>query len=156
MEIRLSSTVSCIYPFLASGIREITRLSQALDENIIVQNLLIEVRAHWKPSTFCGRAYPDYASWKHGQRRTHSDGRILLTIGAGVGEEDLIRLLSHELRHIGQFHRGIERCGYMTADYLDDDVCENDAYDFEDYVLEAHTGALIINRFSPRVIPAPV
>lgn len=156
MEIRLSSTVSCIYPFLASGIREITRLCQALDEDIVVQNLLVEVRAHWKPTTYCGRAYPDYASWKNGQRRIHSDGRILLTVGAGIGEEDLTRLLAHELRHIGQFHRGVQRCGFMTADYLTDEDCEDDAYDFEDYVLEAQEGTLTVNRFSPRVIPVPV
>lgn len=151
MELRLSSTVSCLYPFLASGIREITRCAQVLDEDIIVQNLLIEVRAHWKPSTFCGMAFPERSSWKRGTYRSHADGRILLTIGAGIHEEDLIRLLSHELRHIGQFHRGIERFGFMTAQYMTDEACEDDAYDFEDYVLEVHSGERVVNRFSPRI-----
>lgn len=124
------------YPTLDELLTEIKRVSCRLDRDITTRDLRVEARRNTHPKTFTGWAYPR-TRFREGHRTTyHRDGLVRLSIGAECGDEDIIRLYAHELRHIGQFHRGRKLYGNLTIHPLTDTASEDDAASFEVRVLE--------------------
>jgi hypothetical protein len=60
------------------------------------------------------------------------NGKITMTICPDINDSGLVRLFSHELRHIAQFHRGRKKFGTLTIDPLRPHEAEMDAYEFEE------------------------
>lgn len=124
------------FPAFDELLAEIKRVACVLDRDIRVRDLRVEAKRNNQPSFYKGWAYP-LTRLRDGKGTTyHRDGLIRMQIGGACGEEDVIRLYAHELRHIGQFHRGRRRFGAMTINPMSDDASEDDAVDFEDCVLE--------------------
>lgn len=100
------------------------------DPDITLTGLYLQVRRSPDHLAWSGKAWPKESSG--GIRRiSHPAGRINLCIGADVPDKDIIRLFAHELRHIGQFHRGRKVCGFLGTYPLDNDEVEPDALRFE-------------------------
>lgn len=109
---------------------------QEMDPDIVTDSLLVEARRHPRKTRFQGWAHPEYWSIFRGTSRIHMDGRIQIVVGDRVRTTDVIRVIAHELRHIGQFHRGQELTGELTQEPLSDAECEDDAYGFEYTMLD--------------------
>lgn len=107
-----------------------------MDSDIVTDHLLIEARRHPRLTRFQGWAHAEYFSLWRGRLRAHENGRIQLIVGDRVRKTDVIRLISHELRHIAQFRRGEVLTGELGAEHLTDTECEDDAYGFEYTMLD--------------------
>jgi hypothetical protein len=124
------------YPTLDELLTEIKRVCCALDRDISTRDLRVEARRNPSPQTYNGWAYPVTRLVERHRTTYHRDGLVRMWIGAQCCEEDIIRLYAHELRHIGQFHRGRKRYGNMTIHPLTEVGSEDDAESFEARVLE--------------------
>lgn len=102
-------------------------LSQRSDSDLRIGELYVSVRRYDDPDGYVGNAWPE--------EFPHADGKITLSIGDNIPEQDIIKLFAHELRHIGWFHRGRKR--YHEFDCpLTEVEAENDAEQFERKILE--------------------
>lgn len=123
------------FPGIHRLLTEVHMIACDLDPRISTRDLRVEACKHRIPSVYFGWAYP-CRSRKEGRRVTrHDDGLVRLFFGNGCGTEDAIRLLGHELRHIGQFHAGRDLYGHMTLEPLSAAGSELDAQEFEETVL---------------------
>jgi hypothetical protein len=108
------------------------------DWAIRASGLHVRVRKAPEDRMWWGWAYPEEHSTFYRKRLVHPAGRITLTIGNDVSKRDIVRLVAHELRHIGQFHRGRKLTGFLTAGWMDDDEVEPDCYAFEEHVIKQY------------------
>lgn len=123
------------YPKMDELLCDIKTAACTLDSMIGTRDLRVEARLHHAECRYFGWAYP-FQTKTEGKRITrHADGLVRLYIGRGCNSEDVIRLYAHELRHIGQFHIGRARHGYLTLDPMTVTLSEDDAEAFEDSVL---------------------
>ncbi|WP_028058441.1 hypothetical protein [Candidatus Solirubrobacter pratensis] len=138
MDLYLSPGMLRYRPEVTSHIRQIKDVAVRLDRDIRLRGLRVEVTRNPHFDRYSGWAVPEVHSRSRQGYITHAhpDGLITLRIGDECGDEDIIRLTAHELRHIGQFHRGRKRYGVMTTAPLDHWESERDAEGFEDRVLE--------------------
>lgn len=136
MDLRLSPRLQAAFPWLRDEASAIVRECRRVDRDLRTGDLLVEARCHPRVARFQGWAHPQAFSWFRDQPRTHENGRIQLVVGEAIRRTDFVRLLAHELRHIGQFHRGKREFGYLTSEHMTDAECENDAYLFEYKILD--------------------
>jgi hypothetical protein len=149
-----SGWVDRVHPDLRDLIEETSEVARWLDPNIPHEGVLVCARRSHTPSAWkyddywSGLAHPttesfvgygpDPGEW------THPDGRIDLRIGLYTNRIDKIRLVAHELRHLGQFVCGRRQNGYLDM-LLKNSTCEQDAEAFENVVLDtmrARTGKM--------------
>lgn len=124
------------FPWVDNLFARVRRVACRLDRDICVRDLRVEAQCNAQPEFYRGLAYPVTRRYVGTRATYHADGLIRLYIGARCDEEDIICLFAHELRHIGQFHRGRQRYGAMTVDPLSNEDSEADAHDFELRVLD--------------------
>lgn len=125
-----------VFPAIDELCADVKRVACRLDRDIRTRELRVDARRNNFPGTYKGWAHP-VTRYSEGARTTyHSDGLIRMFIGRECGDEDIIRLYAHELRHIGQFHRGRKEYGTMTIAPLSTLDSEADAEAFEDRVLD--------------------
>jgi hypothetical protein len=125
MHIYLSENLRAAHPGLEEELREVHAVSRRLDPFIRTRDLFVYGR--------CSR-YSD-ATGGHAWDQPPA-GKITLSIGWEASREDRIRLFAHELRHVGQMHRGKKKHGYLTWEHMNGH-CEADAIDFEEKVVKA-------------------
>lgn len=124
------------FPAVDDLLAKVRKVACKLDKDIHIRDLRVEARRNTQPRYFTGWAYP-LTRFTDGNGTTyHRDGLIRMQIGALSTDEDITRLYAHELRHIGQFHRGRARYGAMSIAPLTEDESEADADEFELRVLE--------------------
>lgn len=126
--------VDC-FPGVDELLTKVKGVACKLDRDIRTRDLRVEARRNNQPGFFKGWAYP-LTRAREGQRVTyHQDGLIRMYVGAQCVDEEIVRLYAHELRHIGQFHRGRRQYGTMTIHPMSQEASEHDADDFEERVL---------------------
>lgn len=135
MEVRISPRLDAVITDLREQIFDVAVHSRFLDRDIRTSQLLVECRCHSDHDSYQGWAFPEGTSKRRGETRFHPHGRVSLSFGLLVAEEDIARLTAHELRHIAQFQRGLKSWGFLTANHMGDEH-EPDAYAFEDLVLD--------------------
>lgn len=124
------------FPSIDDILGKVRKVACKLDRDISVRALRVEARRNNHPDYYKGWAYP-LTRLREGRGMTyHADGLIRLQVGAQCCEHDIICLYAHELRHIGQFHRGRRRYGTMTVEPMTEEASEADAEDFEIRVLD--------------------
>jgi hypothetical protein len=132
----LSPGLLDVFPALDELLAEIKRIACKLDRDIRTRDLRVEARRNTQPDFYKGWAYP-VTRLRDGNGTTyHGDGLVRLHVGANCDEADVVRLYAHELRHIGQFHRGRKAYGTMTISPLSQQASERDAERFEARVLK--------------------
>lgn len=136
MRVSCSVGVDCEFPQIRSLLNDIKRVSKEKDRNIRVRDLFVDVRLSKSHDKFNGWAHPEAFSVRRSQFRWHDDGWIQMSLGFHCSDRDVIRLFSHELRHIGQFNKGKRRYGVLTINPMTPQESEDDAYDFEERILE--------------------
>lgn len=145
MKLSIARPVIKCHKDLDEELWQIAVVSKEADPDIKLMGLFVRVRlsSSSKEDYFSGISYPYEESNYNGRRILHPAGRINMTLGTKVSEEDKAILFAHELRHIGQFHRGRKIRGYLDADFMGDDYkIEGDCYKFEQEVISR----LYINR----------
>jgi hypothetical protein len=110
--------------------------SKSSDMDIKLMGLHVRIISSKDTDHWSGWAYPEEESLFYNKALCHPAGRIQLTIGQDVTKKEIIRLFSHELRHIGQFHRGRKLFGFMTTHHMPETAIEQDCYDFEDHIIK--------------------
>ena len=114
---------------------EIAVHSKTVDPEIKLSGLHVRVLPARSIGIWSGWALPrEESSWYNG-KLIHPAGRINLYLSEGMGEGSLVRLFSHELRHIGNFHRGRQQYGYLTDKHMKPDLVEPDCHEFEEIIL---------------------
>lgn len=124
-----------LFPGLDELLVRVRSVACSLDRDIRVSDLRVEARKHRGEAVYQGWAHPRASSVIGGRTVRHRDGLVRLAIGSGCEDEDIIRVFAHELRHIGQFHRGRRHYGQLSL-AMCEVASEQDAEDFEDRVLE--------------------
>lgn len=137
MDIKLSSNLRCKFSELESDIRYIAEGAKEIDPDIDDAELFIRGRCCQSP--FTGTAYPFEFSGYGSTRIFHRNGKITFQLASDTKLVDIVRLIGHELRHIGQFHRGKREHGFLTISPLREHTSELDAFSFEDVLLD-HLG----------------
>jgi hypothetical protein len=132
----ISSSILKAHPSIEDTIWKTLVAAVYLDEDIRIEGLFIRVTKAKADGDYFGWAYPDERTWIGKKSIAHPGGRIDLRLGVKVSKRAITTLFAHELRHIGQFHRGRKKLGFFSADYLDDRLCETDCFEFEKRVLE--------------------
>jgi hypothetical protein len=124
-------------PLLARQLWDIAVKAQELDPDIHLHGLLVKVRRSRLAENWEGNAWPEERTWDVRQRHLylHPAGKVTMSIGSKVAYPDVVRLFAHELRHIGQFHRGRYHTGFLGTGHMVEVDIEPDCYDFEDMVL---------------------
>jgi|ERR1700756_94374 len=141
MVYNFSLWVDRVHPDLRGIIEDTSAVARWLDPNIPYDGVLINARRFpgGEPDDCSGMAYGwDESFVGYGDAPgewTHPEGRIDLRLGPRTSQEDKIRLVAHELRHLGQYQCGNRQWGEMIL-LLRRETCENDAYAFEDVVLD--------------------
>jgi len=135
MQLSCSSGILCEFPDIKATIASVEKASRTLDRGIKVKNLFVEMRLSPRKDSFNGWAHPELFSVSRGNWRFHKSGWIQMSIGVDCDYIDIARVFAHELRHIAQFNRGHKKYGILTITPLTVDESEDDAYEFEEKVL---------------------
>lgn len=138
MRVSISKGVLKHRPELENQLWNIGCYAKEIDPDIKLMGLHVRVikarnKGHWY-----GWAHPEEESTHYRKKLIHPAGRIDLSIGESVSDIALVRLFAHELRHIGQFHRGRKLRGYLTCEYMKDGEVEPDCYRFEDDIVRRY------------------
>lgn len=144
MKVILSAAVKQDRPGLDDRLWEIACASKEADPDITLMGLMVKIRRSRYVDYWNGHAWPyEHSPWDYedlrryeGRVEVHPAGKITMSIGEEVPDEDVDRLFAHELRHIGQFHRGRKQFGYLTTDHMGLYEVEPDALGFEQAILE--------------------
>lgn len=144
MRIDVSPAISRAFPDLDELLWNVGVYSKESDWDIKLMGLYVRIKKHRFATQWYGWAHPQEESTLYGRRFIHPAGRIDLGVGCSVGEDEIVRLFAHELRHIGQFHRGRKIYGYLTTEHMKEQRVESDCYEFEEYIAKkfgpAHSG----------------
>lgn len=136
MQVRLSQSLQAAQPDLLPILNDTLRESRYRDRDIKSRFLWVIGRCHWEADAFAGAAHPRRWSVTPYGIQSHCNGKVTLTIGKNCEPPEIARLFAHELRHIGQFHRGYDRFGQLTIETLTYDEAEDDAYEFEERIID--------------------
>lgn len=136
MRVSCSVGVRCEFPDIEVLLDETKRVCREKDRNIRVRDLFVDVRLSKSHDKFNGWAHPEEYSVRRNQFRWHENGWIQMSLGFECSDLDIVRLFSHELRHISQFNRGLRKFGILTIEPMTPQESEDDAYDFEERILE--------------------
>lgn len=136
MRAAISSRVLSEHPSLEERLWAVAVHAKEADPDIKLMGLHVRACRSPKPGHWNGWAHPREESVLYHRHLIHPAGRIDMRIGINVPEEDIIRLFAHELRHIGQFHRGRKLYGYLTTDPMAEADIEPDCHDFEKFILK--------------------
>lgn len=141
MKVVLSQSVLEDHPKINELLWATAVAAKEEDPDIHLMGLRVQVRRSCKKTFWSGHAWPcEHTTTSTGKVHVHPAGKITMSVGCDCSEQDIVQLFAHELRHIGQFHRGRYEYGYLTCDWVDYDV-EQDCYDFEDIILYKFSGA---------------
>jgi hypothetical protein len=140
MTIRVSSNLSNFIPDLKEMLYEVAACSRSLDRKIRTKHLYVEARCAPWTDDFSGTAFAEAYTidrrWQKTKVILHENGKVTMSLGSSVGFEHVARLFAHELRHIGQFHRGKERYGFLFCVPKSEKESEIDAFCFEQKVVD--------------------
>lgn len=105
------------------------------DNDITINGLFVRVT---KSSTkyWTGTAFPYESSSLHYKVISHPAGRINLRLTIDMIDRSVVILFAHELRHIGQFHRGRKKFGFLVSEAHENDS-EDDSREFEKLIADA-------------------
>lgn len=102
------------------------------DPDIMLMGLLVRVKLASEKDYWAGITYPEEESVYYGKKYIHPAGRINLYLGSDVTSRNKAILMAHELKHVGQFHRGRKLKGFLNLDHMhSDDEIEEDCIFFE-------------------------
>jgi hypothetical protein len=114
--------------------------SKEEDPDIKLMGLHVQVRRSRHDNYWAGNAWPEEQTRVYRTNPStliiHPAGKITMSLGASISRHDIIRVFAHELRHIGQFHRGRKEHGYLTCSPMFEEDIEPDCYEFEDLILD--------------------
>lgn len=137
MEIHLTRPLRRAFPSLEDDISFVTtKVKNLVGHDTLDDRLYIEGRCSRYGSGYSGMAYPYCESKCCGCVKNHEDGKITFTLGRKTSLHDLFRVVSHELFHINQFHKGRQEFGFMTIHPQSVRESEREAFDFEDRFLD--------------------
>ena len=134
----ISPSILRAYPLIDDMLWDTMVFAKNADYDIKTNGLHVRVIKAPTPTDWWGWAYPEEQSRYRRKVLVHPAGRITLTVGTGVKPIEIVRLTAHELRHIGQFHRGRKVLGYLTAEWMKEEDVEADCYEFEDYIVKKY------------------
>lgn len=134
MRFDITDAVRRDHPGIEDLLWRVAVLAKTEDPDIKLMGLHVRAIRSTEEDHWNGWAWPEEDSILYGKKLVHPAGRIDLRIGAKVDDAGIMQLFAHELRHIGQFHRGRQSFGYLTTDHMTTS-CEQDCYDFEDLIL---------------------
>lgn len=138
MRVDVSSSIQRTYPAIEDVLWNVGVYSKQADWDIKLMGLHVQIRKHKASTSWGGWAFPHEDSSYYSTKRVHPAGRIDLSIGLMVPEIDIVRLFAHELRHIGQFHRGRKIHGYLTTEWMSESDVEPDCHEFEEYIVQKY------------------
>jgi hypothetical protein len=136
-KLEMSDAIKKLYPALAWDLRFIHQDACALDPDIPEDRFLVYVRKSRRDDYWNGHAYPYKATKRYGKRVEHLNGRITMSLGGDIDHADIVRIFSHELRHLGQYARGRKALGFLTNANMPISEREPDCLRFEGRVLKA-------------------
>lgn len=135
--IELSKAVDQAFPALLADLRFIHVSACDLDSDIPLCGIVVRVKLSRNAYSWGGHAYPHTATTdRHEKTIDHPNGRVTMSLGADIAYTDIVRLFSHELRHLAQFARGKDWSGSMTLDHLERRDIEPDCLKFEGRALK--------------------
>lgn len=137
MRIDASRAVLKIRPDLEDVLWNIACYCKEEDHDIRLMGLWVRARADHRTGHWNGWAWPREESNLYGVSRVHPAGRIDLALGQNVTEPTVVRLFAHELRHIGQFHRGRKQTGFMNI-LMGETEIEPDCDAFADTIVKLY------------------
>lgn len=132
--IQLSEAVEQAFPALRADLRFIHAYACDLDPDIPKDDFHVSVRLGKVACRWSGHAYP--LQFSHYRHSPHRNGRISMSLGTDTVYTGVVRLFSHELRHLAQFARGKDQYGIMTLSHMDPRDVEPDALKFEGRMLK--------------------
>lgn len=137
MRVIYSQTVGHNHPAIEEQLWGVAVRCKEADPDIKLMGLHVSLRSS-TPTHWAGQAFPEEETYLLRPRGLiiHPAGRITMSVGAKVTYTSIVRLFAHELRHIGQFHRGRRLYGYLTDEWLDENQVEPDACEFEETILQ--------------------
>lgn len=139
MELYLSKTIELIYRDFDIDylLWNINQIAHKLDSDIPTESFYVSIRKSRYPRYFAGHAYPytTFMDLRRGKYIICPNGRISMSLGTLVNEEDICCLFSHELRHLGQAARQRKDKGYLTFNGLNSREIESDCRSFEERVV---------------------
>lgn len=135
MRVDATLAIAQAFPDLEDLLWNIGVYAKNADHDIKLMGLRVRVLKARKADNWYGWAHPFEESVLYGNRLIHPAGRIDLGLGSKTSKEEVIRVFSHELRHIGQFHRGRQIFGYLTTEHMNPPHIEEDCYEFEDCIV---------------------
>lgn len=138
MRTSISPSVLKAYPDIDDILWDTLVYAKNADWDIRTNGLHVRVQKAHMPKDWWGWAYPEEQSRAYRKMLIHPAGRISLTVGDDVSRLEIVRLVAHELRHIGQFHRGRKLTGYLTTEWMKESEVELDCYEFEEYVVKKY------------------
>lgn len=138
MRIYVSPSIDVLYPDIEELLWDVGLKAWRVDRDIQLEGLRVRVTKAREPDSWYGWAFPWQKSCLYGKHLIHPAGRIDLSIGAKVDDDVIITLFAHELRHIGQFHRGRQIYGYLTTQHMNEQCVETDCYEFEESILDQY------------------
>jgi hypothetical protein len=146
LRFNISESVYQDHPYIEELLWNVAVHSKQADPDIKLMGLHVQVRRSRKSKHWAGNAWPNEETRVYRTRTpsliVHPAGKVTMSIAADCSERDVMRLFAHELRHIGQFHRGRRLYGYLTTAPMAEEDIEVDCYDFEDSILEKMTNAM--------------
>lgn len=138
MKLIFSRRIESLRPNIEEQLWGVACRCKEADPAIKIMGLHISIRSSSRPLHWAGQAIPEEETYmlRPKQLIVHPAGRITMTLGDKVSYTNTIRLFAHELRHIGQYHRGRKEYGYLTTEWMPESQVEKDAYAFEDEILD--------------------
>jgi hypothetical protein len=144
MKTVISDAMQKAHPNLEGVLWRTACMAKEQDNDIMISGLLVRI-VKSKDLYWTGSADPHEESILYKKKLIHPAGRIDLRLTTGMIQRSIVVLFAHELKHIGQFHRGRKKNGVLSvegADYL----IEEDCILFEKQIAEAVMGGTQINR----------
>lgn len=140
MRIKVSDSVAKDHPGIEDLLWRVAVNAKEEDPDITLMGLHVQVRRSRHDDYWAGNAWPTEHTRVYRTSPasiiTHPAGKVTMSLGAAISDRDIIRVFAHELRHIGQFHRGRQKYGYMTCSPMLEEDIEPDCYEFEDLILD--------------------
>lgn len=133
MKTVISVTLQKTHPDLETILWRTACLSKEHDNDIQFDGLLVRATKS-RTQYWTGSASPYEDSTIRTKKYIHPGGRIDLHLTKGMVRRSIIVLFAHELRHIGQFHRGRKKYGVMGWDGTPEDEFERDCMEFEQLI----------------------
>lgn len=109
----VSLSVQKSHPNLETILWHTACIAKSHDNDIMIGGLLVRITK--SPTTYwSGVAYPLEETCLYNKKLIHPAGRIDLRVTTGMITRSIATLFAHELKHIGDFHRGRKRCGVLS------------------------------------------